>query len=228
MRIERFINAPVSSNCYLIVEEGHAIIVDPGTAGSEMLIRRLDELQLCTDYIILTHEHFDHCAGVNSLRKISRAPLWCSDECNTLIQSSRGNYSAYWMEGEPFRIEQAERILSDRDNIEWLGHQLTFYYTPGHSEGSIAITIDKTCLFTGDNYIPHIRTYTNLKGGSKEKLKYTLALFHSLSDNDDMTVYPGHFDTQPIREAQFNQGLRGFSLQQLKNMHSVLSKPDRQ
>jgi hydroxyacylglutathione hydrolase len=215
MNIKRYINSPITSNCYLITDNGHAIVLDPGTDGSKMLIRDISDDGLILDFIILTHEHFDHCVGTNSLRKALKAPLLCSSICNELIQDSRGNYSAYWMEGDPFIIKAADRIISDKETLLWEDHKLNFFSASGHSNGSMAIVIDDTALFTGDDFVPGIRTYTNLNGGSKEKLRTTLARFDEYKQNKEMIVYPGHLDSIPISIVHFNEALRGYSYQQM-------------
>lgn len=217
MEIERFINSPVSSNCYILEEKGHAVVIDPGTYGSKEILTTIDERHLLVDDIILTHEHFDHCAGTESLRRCTKAPLLCTSICNELIQDARKNYSAYWTEGEPFSIHPADRTVGDGDILQWQGHTFYFYHTPGHSLACLTIRVDETALFTGDNFIPQMRTYTNLNGGSKDDLRRTLVRLHSLKQFTHLIVYPGHNDSIPIGDAHFNEAFRGFSAQQLKN-----------
>lgn len=216
MEIKILINKPVSSNCYLITENEHVIVIDPGTNDCIDLLTDIDSAQLTVDYILLTHEHFDHCAGVNKLRNKTNAPLCCTAQCNALIQHTRGNYSAYWTEGKPFVVEAAEKIISDGDTLCWQGHEIYFYTAPGHSSGSMAVRIDKTALFTGDNYIPNIRTYTNLNGGSKKILIRTLARFYLFNKYESIVVYPGHLKPLPINKAHFNESVRGYSLFQMQ------------
>lgn len=218
MHIERFINSPVSSNCYIITENKHSIIIDPGTYESKELIDKIKSLSLEIDYIILTHEHFDHCAGVNNLRLLyNNLQLSCSSKCNNAIQNSRTNYSAYWTEGKPFDIKPADTIIKNLDLWNWQGNEIRFYETPGHSIGSISFCINHQALFTGDCYIPNMRTYTNLNGGSKELLRQTLIHFYQLTrDNNKIIVYPGHLNVLPIEKVHFNEALRGFSQKQIE------------
>jgi glyoxylase-like metal-dependent hydrolase (beta-lactamase superfamily II) len=193
--------------------------------GSEQLLAYLSAHQLTVEYIFLTHEHFDHCAGLNALRAATHAPLWCSASCSTLIQQSRGNYSAYCLEGEPFEVAAANHLLASVETLEWHLHTIKFYATPGHSQACISICIDKTALFTGDNYVPGIRTYTNLSGGNKEDLRITLAFYSLFAQYPDMTVYPGHLEPVPIAHARFAQSLRGYSEKQMQEVASHLASP---
>jgi hydroxyacylglutathione hydrolase len=216
MDILTFVNEPVSSNCYLVRDDIFALVIDPGTRNDEELLKYVCTRLLGVEYIILTHEHFDHSAGVNSLREATGAKLVCTAECNEAIQDSRKNYSAYWAEGKPFKVKKADKIVTDGETLNWRGHTLYFYQTPGHSAGSMTIRIDDTALFTGDNYIPHMRTYTNLKGGSKEELQKTLLRYASMKQYEDMRIFPGHSKSQKIKSAHFNEALRGVSDQQFE------------
>jgi hydroxyacylglutathione hydrolase len=222
MEIRRLINAPLTSNNYLITDSSHALVIDPGTAGSAELLKMIKSEGLQVDYIVLTHEHFDHCAGVNALREATHALLACSATCDTLIRRSRGNYSAYWMEGEPFVVEAADILVANGDTMEWRGHKVHILAAPGHSKGSIAIIIDEMAFFTGDDFIPNMRTYTNLNGGSKSDLRRTLARFHTYTRFAGMTVYPGHGEAIAITKAAFNEGLRGYSTQQMMQEEALL------
>lgn len=212
MEIKRIVNKPVSSNCFLIIEDNNVIVVDPGTTNCEELMQNINSRQLKIEYIILTHEHFDHCAGCNILRALTKAPLLCSTTCSKLIQSSRKNYSEYWAKEKPFTIKEADYKLKNKEKMDWHGHEVIFYEALGHSKGSIAIQIDKVALFTGDNFIPNIRTYTNLGGASKTDLIHTLVMFQNLATNKDMIVYPGHLEPLRITEARFHQAVSGISV----------------
>lgn len=222
MKIERLINAPVSSNCYIISDGSGAIVIDAGTADSRELLNYIQSRDLNINFILLTHEHFDHCAGVNAIRKQTNAPVYCSEKCNELIQHSRGNYSAYWTEGKPFEVAPADKIIEDGEELNWRGHSIYFYLTLGHSLGSTTIRIDNEALFTGDNYVPNIRTYTNLSGGSKEDLRKTLAFYSLFIKYPSMIVYPGHLKPLTISHAHFFESLRGYSEQQMEKVAEQL------
>lgn len=63
-------NYPVASNCYVLYDKSQGntcILVDPGSENCDSLERTLEEHELLPEYIILTHEHFDHIWGCNYL-----------------------------------------------------------------------------------------------------------------------------------------------------------------
>ena len=65
----------LGTNCYLIsAAEGHAVIVDPAVNG-DLLAKRLEEMNLQLDAILLTHGHYDHIGGADELHKLTGAPV---------------------------------------------------------------------------------------------------------------------------------------------------------
>ena len=50
------------SNCYILAEGSHCVIIDPGE--SENLLRILKENKWEPELLLLTHEHCDHMADV--------------------------------------------------------------------------------------------------------------------------------------------------------------------
>lgn len=81
-----------------------------------MLYGFLDSEGLKPQYIILTHEHFDHCWGVTDLReKYSQVKFVCSTICSDAIQNLKKNYSVFYQQ-PGFEVASADIIL---DNISW-------------------------------------------------------------------------------------------------------------
>ena len=69
LEIVRIVNNPVPSNAYIIVDDvrKRCIVIDPGSKKPDDITKYIAYNNLEPDYIILTHEHFDHCWGVNIL-----------------------------------------------------------------------------------------------------------------------------------------------------------------
>lgn len=82
------------SNTYLI-DDGHLIVVDPGSVLNVQLVlaylqRYLRRTPADIDLIVLTHLHPDHTGGVELLRRACRAPVAASIIARHLIQSWHG------------------------------------------------------------------------------------------------------------------------------------------
>jgi glyoxylase-like metal-dependent hydrolase (beta-lactamase superfamily II) len=69
-RIQTTVGTVTGTNCYIIADETthEAIVVDPGVE-TEAVINMLMTLDAKLKYIVLTHCHGDHIAGVNKLKQ---------------------------------------------------------------------------------------------------------------------------------------------------------------
>lgn len=194
LSIHRIVNQPVSSNCFVLYDKAFGLdclIVDPGGKSNEELLTFVESEDLSPRYIILTHEHFDHCWGVNELVERYQIPIVGSSLCAHCIRYEKKNCSVFYDFNERFVI------TSDTETIESLGYvlpfagtELQFYQSLGHTDASICFLVDRF-LFTGDTLIKDERTVTKLPTGSVEKLKQSLAWLETLK-GQGLVVYPGH------------------------------------
>lgn len=206
INIETIINTPVSSNCYVIssnVCPSHCIIIDPGTPSCKNLNDYLVENQLYPDYVILTHEHFDHIAGVPALRQRYNFKLVSSHECSKAIQNAKSNLSFY-RDGIGFILESADIEIDDCSLLEWNGFICKAYVARGHSAGGILVEIENN-IFTGDTLIWGNKTVTKLPTGSKDDLKYSFDLLKALSYQKNMHVYAGHGRDFYLNDYKWNE-----------------------
>ena len=64
--IKKFLLGIMSTNCYLIENNNHSILIDPGDKA-ELLINYLTHNNLQLTAILLTHGHFDHIGAIDEL-----------------------------------------------------------------------------------------------------------------------------------------------------------------
>jgi hydroxyacylglutathione hydrolase len=198
--VKTYQNVPVSSNCYIVHREdaGNAIIVDPGSKDSSEVILYLNNLHLQPDYIILTHEHFDHIWGVEQIIQKYQCKLIASDMCSAAIMDPKGNLSVFY-DQKGFSTQAADIIIDKMETrIDWRGYELRFFKTPGHTSGSICFLIDKY-LFTGDTLLKDYTTVTKLPGGSKTDLQRSISGIHKMTDKIAL-VFPGHGEAFILNE----------------------------
>ena len=126
------------TNTYLVYDEKtfDGALID--------LANNLDEIQEFVEsinikikYLILTHCHADHIAGLNNIKKIfpDTKILIHEKDANGLIED-KINLSSF-LEAEPNFIE-ADLLLKDGDVIPLGNLQLKIIHTPGHTAGSIS------------------------------------------------------------------------------------------
>jgi glyoxylase-like metal-dependent hydrolase (beta-lactamase superfamily II) len=203
LRIERFVNELMTSNCYVVWEEEsrNCIVIDPGSEKSEKEIEFINELGLQLNYIIITHEHTDHNWGVNALREhYASSKLVCSSECNKRMNKANKMYFLFYYDKTDYSytIDSADiQVLQDEDSLEWGDRKISFFLTPGHSWGSMCIQIDNY-LFTGDTIMPY-PPYFNGRDSNKDEWRSSIK--HILDKfNPELLIYPGHGDTLTIKE----------------------------
>ena len=66
LKITVSVDPLTESNCYILTEGSHCVIIDPGE--SENLLRILEENKWEPELLLLTHEHCDHMAGLDAVR----------------------------------------------------------------------------------------------------------------------------------------------------------------
>lgn len=212
IEISRYQSNLLSSNMYLLCCGNNAIVIDPWV--SSQLCDRLSVDDLHVDYIILTHEHYDHISGVNWLKSLTDATVVCSKECGEAIQKPNLNYSKYFdilmellpeefindvaADIEPYSCH-GDLVFEDKIDMEWGDSTLELVITPGHSTGSICILIDKKYLFSGDSLLRDFPVITKFRGGN-EKMYINITLEYFASLPNDIIVYPGHFETFTLED----------------------------
>lgn len=191
--IHRFINYNFTSNAYIVCVRNNCIVVDPGSLHIENLMNYLTINKLTISYIILTHEHYDHCMGVNKLRNINpNVKLVTSYFCNQNIQNDRMNLSRYADEkGNGFIVNPANIVINYDSQLNLLGLPFYFLLTPGHSQGSMCFGF-YNILFSGDTIIPLYKPVLKLKGGSVSDYYQSLEKLKSIYKNTKLCLYPGH------------------------------------
>ena len=194
LKVKRFINELMTSNCYLLYEDEtiRAIAVDPGSEKMLDAIAFIEDHHLVLDYIILTHEHTDHTWGVNALMREYGAKIICSAACKKALPKECQAYFSFYYDNPKYeyKIERIDYTTEELNNqLTWDGNAITFINTPGHSIGSICISIENM-LFSGDTIMQY-KPYINKKRGSYKEYLESVERIVSLYDENTM-VYPGH------------------------------------
>lgn len=203
MDITRFETCYWQSNMYLIIDNGHCIIIDPCeiTQAKEILY----DNNIIIDYAFLTHEHCDHLTGVDWARSIG-AKILCSYTCAHKIKDPKLNAARYYNDSSQVQkklkgtdvpisedfVCQADIYFDSTLALEWEKHIVNFVMTPGHSSGSMCILFDSNILFAGDSLLENESTNTRFPSGSRKQFEeITFPWIKTLNENT--IVYPGHF-----------------------------------
>lgn len=202
MRIINLFPGSYGSNCYLIEENGHALIVDPSASASAIL-RRLREDDCTPDAILLTHGHFDHILSVDTLRQAEPSLRVYIHEADAPMPADGEKNAFSLFFGQDRAWKDADVLLHDGDEIQVGGAVFRVIHTPGHSPGSVCYLCESEgILLTGDTLFADNIGRCDLWGGSYAVLRRSLQALRSLDGN--LTIYPGHGDTNTLARALDN------------------------
>lgn len=202
LEIHQIVSSYHGSNTYIIpLDTGSVVLIDPGDPDISIIENWLKTNNKSISAVFLTHEHADHCAGVNNLYKISPFSLFCSPECDKNMRNSKQNFSFYIDIIDAFKVEVPSITLGDGQIIAIESNpngtsnksiKFSFYHTPGHSPGGSCIVLQNN-IFTGDTILNKLRTPLTFPHSQRK------AYYNSLQKlipvlKPGMTIYPGHGD----------------------------------
>lgn len=193
IQVKRFVNTPVPSNTYLLIDGGHCLVIDPGSKEQADVRDYIQANGLTLDYIILTHEHFDHCWGVNYLLESFPAKTVATKLCAEWVQTPYNYFNQmYYNSDEMYQIDHIDIHVEDIGcKMMWGETPIEFIKTPGHSNKGMCVVIGG-CLFTGDTIIYRTKPFLKKRyGASKEDLKKSIDTIYQTFPADTK-IYPGH------------------------------------
>lgn len=185
-------NTVFSSRTYWLTDKNRKDVWLVDCGDIEEVVNRLSENSRIVG-VLLTHVHFDHIYGLNQLMRLfPDCKVYTNDFGQKSLTDSKRNFSRYHTDVEDFIFEHPESVMviGEGEKIELFeGIYANVYYTPGHDESCLCYEIDEK-LFTGDAYIPGIKTVTTFPHSSKKKALESDLRISSLVRG--MMVCPGH------------------------------------
>lgn len=181
-----------AANCYLLWEDKHVLIVDPGSKSPK--IKELIEVQDgIVEGIYLTHGHFDHIAGVDTFVDIYGCNVYMNDLDIPLLTNPYLNVSAGGNE-----IIIKTKPIGLMPGRQTIGHfAFDLIDAPGHSEGS-CLMIWHQNMICGDVLFQGSIGRTDLVTGSNPKMFQSLQMIKTLDPR--LTIYPGHGNKTTLQE----------------------------
>ena len=187
------------ANCYVLVSDGHAAVIDP-SVNAEKILKFAQDTCAVIDKIILTHGHFDHIESIDALREMLSVPVCVHKDDNEMLTDGEKNAYALFY-GVDRHWHSADILLDDGDEIIVGKEKLKVISTPGHSKGSICLIGDGV-MITGDTLFANGYGRYDLHGGDADMLADSLS--HLRIFDKSITIYPGHGGTAKLGQALDN------------------------
>lgn len=191
-------NINMYTNMYVVADENtkEGVLIDAG-GGIDKIVNFIEKMQIRLKYIILTHCHADHVAGLRALRKeYPRVPIVINAEDAYGLADASINMCEFL--GLENNFLNADITVKEGDVLKFGNLEALIIHTPGHTAGSMSILI-KDALFTGDTLFKGTYGRTDLKTGSERDILWSIR-DKLLELPEDTIVYPGHGATTIIRD----------------------------
>ena len=158
----------IGTCCYLIYDKDakDAALIDIGGDINELL-DTVEEEALRIRYILVTHGHPDHVAGIPEVRKILADAEVCMHRHAYIDLQTIGDWIRATkspeeteeacrdpefrklIELDPASVGEPDRYLDEGDTLQLGGHTIGVLHCPGHSRGGLCYAVGGF-LFSGD------------------------------------------------------------------------------
>ena len=189
MKIQLFVENPIQTNCWVVIDEDskEAIIIDLG-GGYSKIKSYIESQGAKLKAILCTHGHFDHIMGIPKMQEGSEnIPVLLNEKDKLFAENINDMLELFGFENKypPVKITQ---FIDENSDLSIGNHKIQVIETPGHTQGGVCFKIDNL-LFSGDTLFAGQVGRCDLPGGNFNdlinSLKTKLAPL-----KDDILVYP--------------------------------------
>ena len=155
---------------YLITTPQGHILINSGLEESVPLIRKsIEKLGFQfrdVKILLISHAHWDHCAGSAVIQEITGAKYMVMDADVPVIESGgKGDFQYGNSRASLYRPAKVDRVLHDGDEVTLGDTVLVAHLTPGHTKGCTTWTL--TATESGKTYNVVIVGSPNVNPGYK-------------------------------------------------------------
>ncbi len=184
-------NDDYPTNCYIVVDKNNeALVIDPGL-DSEKIINKIKEENAKVSKIILTHCHADHVGALDDIKEYTNAKVYIHENDIDGIEDEEKPYFEYLGIKRQNITSKDMNVIVDGQNIKNGELDFEIIHTPGHTNGSICIYVEKlNALFTGDTIFHNCYGRCDLKSGNISEMGKSIEKIFNRFES--VNIYPGH------------------------------------
>lgn len=190
---------PSDAAIYLIRDGAGAALVDAGTGqGHEQVIRNIrdhgiDPVDI--GYLFLTHCHYDHTGGARTMRDATGSSVIAHELDARYLEDGDPEVTAASWYGSSMKPLSIDISVKEREREFKVGNlKIAMYHIPGHSPGSIALTVfsdGRLVLFGQDVHGPLNDTLLSEREDYVRSLEFLISLEADILCEGHFGVYEG-------------------------------------
>jgi len=197
MKIHTYPLGELQANCYLLENDGEALIIDPAD-DANFLLEEVQRKNISLKALFATHGHFDHVMAAGEIQLSFDTPFYIHKKDLFLIDRLESTAEHF--------LGHKEVIIPPKNitNIIFKTIHVTRFAinvieTPGHTPGGVCYYFpEEQALFTGDTLFAEAVGRTDLSYCSKKDLWVSLRKILALPE--ETTIFPGHGDSSYIAQ----------------------------
>jgi len=203
MHIYTYSLGELQANCYLIEQDGKAIIIDPAD-DANFLLEEIQRKNLELVALLATHGHFDHCMAAGEIQMSFDVPFSIHKKDQFLIDRLE-NTAEHFLGHKQIIIPPKNITYISSDMLHATSYMLHVINSPGHTPGGVCFYFpEEKCIFTGDTLFAGAIGRTDLSYSSKKDLWSSLKTILALPE--ETTIYPGHGESSYVGQEKYLLG----------------------
>jgi len=178
---------PMQNFAYLIgdCDTRECVAVDPAWQ-TDLILEQAKKDEMKITGILVTHTHYDHVNGVESLLQATDAKVYVNKEESAFLKSSRADSTGIFINISAPNLTP----VSGGDKIKVGKVGVEFIHTPGHTPGSQCFLVDNR-IVSGDTLFIGSCGRIDLPGSNPEQMYYSLTQ-KLMALPDETILFPGH------------------------------------